>query len=775
MIRDVFYYGAKPNAHPREKFAESLDDARDKSTTEHFWIINEFCDYRNFDWDFDFYDLSSEDIWAEHHNNVWPSTYHKDSGTWLCPKAFSELIIHRADVTPLVRKKFDIPRYFIETTLENLVNEHPHEIFWALNKDIDYTNFNFNWEPHHSQIRYVQVFGSAESLATQTYYINSTLWMQGYQAMHYVTQDSLDSKSLYNLFSKPNIFFIDKGNPQSTDRFNKLQEKFGDRIQKTRYLNSWIDTIARCVNKSSTKMCWILDSDLDYSNFDFEYYPNPWQTEMIHVFGTQWNHWGTTFMVNRDTFINDTKNIKVIEHAPNINFVKHSRAKAIDCLYDVFLIDHGNSEMTDVHTLLKEKTQKNIVVVPYFKNYLDTFKNILKMLSDRKEHFIWITSSICDYDLFDFTYVCDPFAKEQLHVFYSNKQKYGDTFLVNVSKLRSSIDSIENLSEYNSINFNEHISTPRLLPPVIVSGETHVKSFNNDFDFPYAIFKTHDNVDIKVIDNEPMSLWQNNHKIIKIYTTGATQLVAPKEVKQYLKNELYDYPYISKPHLPKKSISMDVVFVSNNETDCDKRYKALERALGKPPKWVNGVNGRENALRKAAELSETDWVFIVPGKVEINKHFDFDWQPDRMQAPKHYIFYVTNPVNKLCYGHMAPVMYNKNLVLETVDYGLDFTMSKKHEIVKINSGIAHYNLDPLMTWRTAFREAVKLKAANDIESLDRLNTWLTVAEGLNSEYSIKGAEHGVEYYYEVSGDAGKLQLSFDWSWLKTRFDSKFSS
>ncbi len=28
MLRDVFYYGSKPNAHPREKHAIDLADAR---------------------------------------------------------------------------------------------------------------------------------------------------------------------------------------------------------------------------------------------------------------------------------------------------------------------------------------------------------------------------------------------------------------------------------------------------------------------------------------------------------------------------------------------------------------------------------------------------------------------------------------------------------------------------------------------------------------------------------------------------------------------------
>jgi hypothetical protein len=72
MIRDVFYYNKKPNVHPREKFAKSLEDARQQATTEHFWIINEYGDYKNFDWEWDFDFLPDEDVWAQDHDNVWP-------------------------------------------------------------------------------------------------------------------------------------------------------------------------------------------------------------------------------------------------------------------------------------------------------------------------------------------------------------------------------------------------------------------------------------------------------------------------------------------------------------------------------------------------------------------------------------------------------------------------------------------------------------------------------------------------------------------------------
>ena len=43
MLRDVFYFGEKPNVHPRERHAIDVDDARQLATTDHFWIISKFA------------------------------------------------------------------------------------------------------------------------------------------------------------------------------------------------------------------------------------------------------------------------------------------------------------------------------------------------------------------------------------------------------------------------------------------------------------------------------------------------------------------------------------------------------------------------------------------------------------------------------------------------------------------------------------------------------------------------------------------------------------
>jgi hypothetical protein len=166
----------------------------------------------------------------------------------------------------------------------------------------------------------------------------------------------------------------------------------------------------------------------------------------------------------------------------------------------------------------------------------------------------------------------------------------------------------------------------------------------------------------------------------------------------------------------------------------------------------------------------------VPAKLFINKKFDWNYQADRMQMPKHYIFNALNPVNDLYYGHQSLVLYNKNLILGNNGVGLDFTLDSPHTSVELNSGIVVGDTDEHSTWRTAFREAVKLKKYSengDEVAKQRLDIWTTIGKGTYGEWSIKGALDGIEFFYEVDGDLDKLRQSYYWDWLKARFESKY--
>jgi len=240
-----------------------------------------------------------------------------------------------------------------------------------------------------------------------------------------------------------------------------------------------------------------------------------------------------------------------------------------------------------------------------------------------------------------------------------------------------------------------------------------------------------------------------------------------------IRTQLYDYAYIDKAHRMLKDPPLDIVFISNGEPYAEFNYEHLKWAVQMEGLDCNhihhskGVNGRVAAYQAAARMSTTPWFFAVFAKLEVDHKFDWTWQPDRMQQPKHYIFHAHNPVNGLVYGHQAMIAYNRQMTLENEGKGLDFTMDQPHEVVPIISGTANYTESPWMAWRTAFREVLKLKhSLPDVENEYRLNMWLSDAgEVKNAEWSRFGAEDAVEYYNEVGGDFAALKKSYEWAWL----------
>jgi len=233
---------------------------------------------------------------------------------------------------------------------------------------------------------------------------------------------------------------------------------------------------------------------------------------------------------------------------------------------------------------------------------------------------------------------------------------------------------------------------------------------------------------------------------------------------------MYDYPYILRHNckdIPEKIL--DVVYVSNGEKNANLNWERLQKLCPRA-KRIDGVNGRAQAYKACAEVSETEWFLNVFAKCWVHDDFDFNWQPDYLQNDKHYIFNAHNTVTGLTYGHMGIIAYHKQLVLDCETWGLDFTLSMPHTSVPITASTADYATTPYETWRTAFREAVKLTQQQDPQSQYRLNAWLNVGNGEFGEWSMSGARDAVDFV--ATGQ--DLQLSFEWAWLKETFDSLYN-
>jgi hypothetical protein len=406
-------------------------------------------------------------------------------------------------------------------------------------------------------------------------------------------------------------------------------------------------------------------------------------------------------------------------------------------------------------------------VVRYYDNHLDTIR---RCASKARTEYIWVIASSCDYTNFDFEYHAVPWEAYQIHCWASDSQRFGDTFLINVAEFIRQQD-IELLEWYKDINWHSN-GVSRLPWPIHkYTTDNLVKEIQQHvFASAYTQF-TND-----ITDTGAVCLWTNKQRTVeRINTSGSCSLV-PRDIKQHLKTQIYDYPYLN-IKASVESQNLDIVYISNGEPEEEKYYNIACQTSQRKVKWVRGINGRTAAYQAAANASDTDWFFTVFAKLEVNSEFNWHWQPDYWQVPKHYIFNARNPVNGLEYGHMGMIAYNKRLVLENNNPGIDFTLSQPHESVPLLSGTAHFNQDAWTTWRTAFREVVKLRLFMDtqptLETEHRLNTWLTRAQGNYSNYCLDGAKDAVEYYESVKGDPAQLQLSFEWAWLRARYDAKY--
>jgi hypothetical protein len=491
---------------------------------------------------------------------------------------------------------------------------------------------------------------------------------------------------------------------------------------------------------------WTVPANVDTDTFDFSWVPDPGDPPYIYQFGTQHQRTGGP--------------VYTVPGATDVKYVDQIRIKTGRVATAVYEIDHMCGNAGQVPNTTR--------TVRYFDNYLDTLKRIANSIPDEHE-FVWIVSSVCDYSTFDFTWHPEVWQATMLHVFPSDGQKFGDTFFMHVPTFKLRSERLQLLDWYD-INYMDRSVPRRPLPVVRHDYDTHVEAVKHiDFAGPLAVYTVGSAPNMSV---PAVPLWREQTKTVVPLTAGASAVIVPRVAVPYIKTQLYDYANIDRTQRHMYSDEpLDIVFIDNGEPQADDNYNylkwAAERANTVRIHRSSGVTGRVAAYQAAAELSTTPWFFAVFAKLEVSSMFDWTWQPDRLQEPKHYIFHAYNPVNGLEYGHQAMIAYNLQLVMSNTAQGLDFTLDQAHEVVPILSGTANYHYSKWVAWRTAFRECIKLKhSLPDVENQYRLTRWLTPVNNVeNSEYSIWGAEDAVEYYDAVGGDFAELKNSYDWAWL----------
>ena len=218
------------------------------------------------------------------------------------------------------------------------------------------------------------------------------------------------------------------------------------------------------------------------------------------------------------------------------------------------------------------------------------------------------------------------------------------------------------------------------------------------------------------------------------------------------------------------NMTIPVYFLHNGEDNMQDNWFRLNQKT-KDAIAVEAVGTIFESHKHIANMCQEDRFYVVDADCWIVESFNFDKQID-LKPRSVAVFRAKNPVNGLVYGHQAMIAYNKTLTLNNKGMGLDFTLDDPHESVEILSGIANFNTDPYSTWRTAFREVIKLKSDYSDMAAERLNIWTTVANGEFADSCLQGAKDAVEYYDSVMGDIEELKKSYEWSWLSEFYAKK---
>ena len=229
--------------------------------------------------------------------------------------------------------------------------------------------------------------------------------------------------------------------------------------------------------------------------------------------------------------------------------------------------------------------------------------------------------------------------------------------------------------------------------------------------------------------------------------------------------------------IPLLSDRLDVIFISYGEPNAEKNW---QRVLSKAPwaKRVDGVRGIFEAHKSAAKLSETDMFYVVDADAYLVDTFEFNYQPGIFDREFSYVWNSKNPINDLVYGYGGVKLFSKSSVLNLRKWTeLDMFAAVVHDIKVMEeiSNITEFNTDPFSTWRSAFRECVKLyynstQNPDNLDHIERLDKWLEPLEDAEyREYALAGATQAVEYAKENIDNYDLLLQINNRSWLEKEY------
>ena len=768
----------------QEEYINSVND-----NLEWVWIIDNRIDYSNFDftWLPDAWDIDKVNCFAM--DNTEELCYTKLINTKHCK---NKQKFHRTNLN------FSKPIPKVTEHERHLVDS---EWVWVIDDRIDYTNFNFNWLPDFwdkekkhcftmkgtKQLYYTYLYNTKQLITEEKFYESNLYFkepiVQVTDAESIVSIDSewvwvVDPRVDYKKFDfnwLPDSYDLDKthcfvmyGHEQLSytklvnTRYTQIENKYHlsnlkfkrliqDKLYWPNFNNTmlsgfdWNDKLANWVIEQELEgeWVWIIDSRVDYTDFDFSWLPEQWDHDFIHCFTLKdMKKLSYTWLINCKT----VKNKKFKYHSGDLVLNDHA--------YESILIDMGNQITND------SKFDKKI-------RFTGSMTDVLRSAVKRaNKEWLYVGSSISDYTNVNLKWLPDLDRINYVHCWPSTNQIKGESFLIHTPTYSD--------KEHFEFDF-DHDIIPRHHWPIFEYTSDNIKNAIDENKNNTSLYTVYCKQASLITSIPEPCLWENR-PVVGMNKGNSVSLV-PRDC--VVKKEIYEYPYLTHTDSAIQD-KLDIIFISNGEKQATENFTELnlKNPLDTEIKISYGVNGRLNAYQSAANLSDTDWFLAVFAKCFMTDTFkNFSWRPDYWQQPKHYIFYNHNYDLDMTYGHMAPIAYNKKLMLENKG-GLDMTLAQEHAVVPITISETRL-IDPWETWRTAFRETIKLmyyaKNNNSIELRYRLDKWIKaeLCWTKHNPWYQYGSNDAKDFFESIDGDLGWILMTNEWDWLRQKFKSLY--
>lgn len=494
---------------------------------------------------------------------------------------------------------------------------------------------------------------------------------------------------------------------------------------------SYNGTLTDYPNK--TDWYWITHSNNDYTKFNFDYHVPQWESDCVQVFGDQHARDSHTYLVNT-------------RHSDDSPWQFHEHTVTRTSSVPVF-------HATNLQPLEDQG-------VRMFSNF---FNFIKRCCNKTDADYFWVTASVCDYSSFDFTWHPDIGEEKFVHAWTTQDNQHGYTFFVPRQEFVKQSQTLQKLEWFEYIKYHSEVPVNQLPVNTFTLNKGVADAIkNHTFTHHYEWF-VEQGVDFDTDKFQP-ARWDDI--AIEAYGQNSNALLVPRETKSFMHDQVYDYPHVVKKPVQIIQPKFDMIVLGYKEPDLEQNYATIKKQHPHA-QLISGIEGNVNAYKECARQSETEYFWTIFAKSKINDNFKFDYHPDCMERPHHYIFKCYNPMIDYAYGHMGIILYHKQMVLDAEQWGPDFTCSFPVKLVDEISNTANYFHTPFLTYRTAFRECVKL-ASNCIDGSDTqqnkeiLSKWLHSAD----EWTKRGSQDAVDHV----NHNGNLMQVFDWQFIESKFD-----